>query len=199
MQILPNERVKMSHKVVLLGDSRVGKTSMITRQMLGYQPPVLGPTVGSQTAEVRVTIDTKDITLEIWDTAGQEIYRSIVPIYLRGARAVILVYDVTDPYSFASLVHWQEALRDTVPPGTPLYVVANKIDLAGQIAVSEPQAKQFAATHQAQFFRVSAITGQGLDILFETIAKRMTDGPEVLSAPRSFQLTPQKATAPCPC
>lgn len=112
------------------------------------------------------------------------------------ARAVILVYDVTDPNSFASLVHWHAVVPDTLPIGTPLYVAANKIDLAEQMGVNEPQARRFAAAHQAQFFRVSAITGEGLDILFEAIAGRMADGNELVSYPGKPRLTPRRQRPP---
>jgi small GTP-binding protein len=161
-------------KVVLLGDSRVGKTSLIARQLLGGAPSPENPTVGCHCCEIRVAIDYSEVALQVWDTAGQEMYRSLVPVYLRGARAALLVYDVTDVNSFGSLGHWFDILMDVVPAGASIYVVANKTDLENETVVVEEQAKQFAAVHGAHFFKVSAITGIGTQALFEAVAKGMS-------------------------
>jgi small GTP-binding protein len=160
-------------KVVLLGDSRVGKTSLITRQLLGNTPSAENPTVGCHCCEIRVAVGYSEVALQVWDTAGQEMYRSLVPVYLRGARAALLVYDVTDVNSFGSLGHWFDILAEVVPSGASLFVVANKIDLEAEAAVGDAQARQFAAVHGAQFFKVSAITGFGMQPLFDAIAKGM--------------------------
>jgi Ras-related protein Rab-21 len=162
-----------THKVVILGDSQVGKTSILTRQILGYHPMVQNPTIGCHCSEVHILLDGREVMLQLWDTAGQEIYRSLVPIYLRGARAAILVYDVTTPTSFVALSHWHRVLSEVVPHSINLYIVANKIDLEPQISVDNELGKQFAATNQAPFFKVSALTGQGVDVLFEAIARDM--------------------------
>jgi small GTP-binding protein len=103
-------------------------------------------------------------------------YRALVPVYLRNARAALLVYDVTDRESFHSLGHWYDILVDVVPSGLTIYVVGNKIDLEDSIVIEDVQAQRFADVHNAQFFKVSAATGDGLDQLFERIAKRMLEG-----------------------
>jgi Ras-related protein Rab-21 len=89
-----------AQKVVLLGDSRVGKTSIIARQLQGFQSPTVNPTIGCHCSEIAVGPDDSKIVLQVWDTAGQEMYRALVPVYLRNARAALLVYDVTDRESF---------------------------------------------------------------------------------------------------
>lgn len=167
-----------SHKVVLLGDSRVGKTSILARQMLGYQPPTQGPTIGCHYSEIRVTVDNQPVVLHVWDTAGQEMYRALVPVYLRGAQAALLVYDVTDRESFKSLGHWRDTLMDVVPPNTVVCIVGNKIDLEGEAVVDDDQARQFANQYGAKLFKVSAATGQGLDALFNEIATKILEGEE---------------------
>jgi small GTP-binding protein len=162
-----------THKVVILGDSQVGKTSILTRQILGYHPAIQGPTIGCHCSEIHVLFEGQELMLQLWDTAGQEMYRSLVPIYLRGARAAILVYDVTSPTSFAALEHWRSVLSEVVPHGINVYVVANKIDLEADASVDNKLGEQFAAAKQAPFFKVSAATGQGVEALFEAIAKDM--------------------------
>jgi small GTP-binding protein len=178
MQSASEAHDPFAHKVVILGDSRVGKTSMITRQMLGYQPATQNATIGCHCSEIHVIFDKKDITLQVWDTAGQEMYRALVPVYLRGAHAAILVYDVTDRSSFAALSHWYDVLIDVVPTGTSIYVVGNKIDLDADAVIEDGQAEQFAKEHDAELFKVSAITGQGLDAVFEAIARKLVEGVE---------------------
>jgi small GTP-binding protein len=165
-----------ANKVVILGDSRVGKTSIITRQMLGYQPATQNPTIGCHCSDIHFPFQGQDVSLQVWDTAGQELYRALVPVYLRNARAALLVYDVTDRESFQSLGHWYDILINVVPTGVRIYVVGNKIDLEDDAVIEDIQAKQFAEVHNAQFFKVSAATGDGLDQLFENIAKQMLEG-----------------------
>jgi small GTP-binding protein len=162
--------------VDLLGDSRVGKTSIITRQMLGYQPATQNPTIGCHCSDIHFPLDNQEVSLQVWDTAGQEMYRALVPVYLRNAQAALLVYDVTDRESFQSLGHWYGILTDVVPSGVNIFIVANKIDLEENAVIEDIHAKQFAEVHNAQFFRVSAVTGAGLDTLFEEIARKLLEG-----------------------
>ena len=164
-----------SHKVVILGDSRVGKTSILSRQMLGYQPPTQNPTIGCHCSEIHVTVDGNATTLQVWDTAGQEMYRALVPVYLRGAQAAILVYDITDKESFRSISHWYDILVDVVSTGTPIFLVGNKIDLQSEAVVEDQQAIAFATAHGSQLYKVSALTGSGLDQLFHAIAQKIIE------------------------
>jgi small GTP-binding protein len=171
---LPSDQSPL-HKVVLLGDSRVGKTSIITRQMQGFQPTVVNPTIGCHCSDIQITVDSRTVVLQVWDTAGQEMYRALVPVYLRGAHAALLVFDVTDRESFTSLGHWHDTLSEVVPPSTVVYVVGNKQDLDEHV-IDDGQAKQFADAHNAQYHKVSAITGQGIDELFEAVAQKVSEG-----------------------
>jgi small GTP-binding protein len=160
-------------KVVLLGDSRVGKTSLISRKTQSDASLNPKPTVGCHCSEVSITLQRKLITLQVWDTAGQEMYRALVPVYLRSANAAILVYDRTDEDSFLALTHWCSLLDDTVPPSTPVFLAANKIDLPNAV-VNDDLGEQFAAKRKAHFHRISALTGDGVDELFVAIAEELS-------------------------
>jgi small GTP-binding protein len=162
-------------KVVLLGDSRVGKTSIIARQIQGFHPAAVSSTIGCHCSELQISVDQRLFNLQVWDTAGQEMYRALVPVYLRGAQAALLVYDVSDRESFISLGHWYDTLIDVVPPSTAIYVVGNKIDLESHV-IDDAQAQQFAVAHNAQLYKVSALSGQGLDDLFEAVARKLGKG-----------------------
>jgi small GTP-binding protein len=187
-----------SYKVVLLGDSRVGKTSIITRQMLGYQPATQNPTIGCHCSDIHFSLDNQEVSLQVWDTAGQETYRALVPVYLRNAQTALLVYDVTDRESFQSLGHWHEILTEVVPSGVNIYVVANKIDLEESAVIEDIQGKQFAEVHNAQFFKVSAVTGVGLDALFEQIARKMLEGTMLQQQGSVVDINPQEKKS-CSC
>jgi small GTP-binding protein len=160
------------YKIVLLGDSRVGKTTLIARKVQADYQLNLKPTVGCHCNTLSLMVDRKTVTLQVWDTAGQEMYRALVPVYLRGASAAILVYDRTETESFQALPHWCSLLEDTVPAGTPIYLVANKLDLH-RVVVPDSLGLQFATQRKSKFYKVSALTGDGVDSLFDEIAADM--------------------------
>lgn len=161
------------HKVVLLGDSRVGKTSLLCRQLHGFQPPSQTPTIGCHCSELSMDVDGKTVTLQVWDTAGQEMYRALVPVYLRGADVALIIYDITDMDSFQNLSQWFEQLADTVPQEIPVFIIGNKIDLNRQQMIDDEQAKSFANRHHARFTKTSAVTGEGVEELFKAVAKEL--------------------------
>ena len=188
---LDHSEPELQFKVVLLGDSQVGKTSLINRQLHGYQPPNPNPTIGCHCNEILMKVNDREIILQVWDTAGQEIYRALVPVYLRGAKAAIILYDITEAESFNSLSRWYEFLHGTVSDTTPTFLVANKIDLISpnllttekqtnynpqykpRQAVDDDEARIFAEANDSKFFKVSAIKGIGIDDLFTAIAEEM--------------------------
>ena len=121
-------------KVVLLGSQGTGKTSIILRyttQAFQVQPA----TIGSSLHTRKSVHDGVRVSLQIWDTAGQERFRSMAPIYYRGAHVCVLVYDISDRRSFDDVKSWLEELGRTVPKETIIYVVGNKVDLRSQRAV----------------------------------------------------------------
>jgi small GTP-binding protein len=168
-----SDRRRPQHKVVLLGDSRVGKTSLIQRQFQGFEPQPPIPTIGCHCRDFLFTIDGKPFTLQVWDTAGQEMYRALVPVYLRGADGAIVLYDLTERESFDSLHHWIAMLDETLPAETIVFIVANKADLEEQGAVKDEDGMAYAVQHRASFFKSSAITGQGVDEIFQGMANEL--------------------------
>jgi small GTP-binding protein len=188
MQTLGDQTGSAGHKVVILGDSRVGKTSILSRQMHGHQPQIQSPTIGCHCSEISVQAKSGKVTLQVWDTAGQEMYRALVPVYLRGAEAAILVYDVTDRESFKSLGHWYDLLVSVLPPTTIVCLVGNKIDLGNEAVVEDQQAKTFAQVHGSQLFKVSAMSGEGLQNLFESLAELVAEKTIGEKGPQSIVL-----------
>lgn len=123
-------------KVVLLGSQGVGKTSLILRYTTRTFTPSAAPaTIGSSLHTRKLVHGGVRVKLQIWDTAGQERFRSMAPIYYRGAHVCVLVYDISDRQSFEDVRSWLEELGKTVPKETVIYVVGAKIDLERRRAV----------------------------------------------------------------
>ena len=168
-------------KVVLLGDSKVGKTSILCQQLNGYQTANHHPTIGCHCNDVAILVEGRPVNMQIWDTAGQEMYRALVPVYVRGASAAIIVYDVTDMGSFASIKSWVDLVRDNVPYEVPLFIVGNKTDLSA-VAVSDDEAEALAASLEAKLYKTSALTGEGVSKVFSDVALGMSQNKVVDAA-----------------
>jgi small GTP-binding protein len=116
-------------KVVLLGSQGVGKTSLILRYTTrAFDPTPHAATIGSSLHTRKLVHDGVRVKLQIWDTAGQERFRSMAPIYYRGAHVCVLVYDTTDRQSFEDVRSWLDELGRTVPKDTVIFVAGAKID-----------------------------------------------------------------------
>jgi small GTP-binding protein len=170
--------VPSGFKVVVLGNSGAGKTSILQYALRGMPKMGLQNTIGCECHSITVNLPVdKSVSLKIWDTAGQEIYKSIVPVYVRDAAAALLVYDVTDMTSFSSLDYWHALLMEEQQSESILiYIVANKMDLKDQAAVPEGQARNFADERRGRFACVSALDGTGIKELFEIIADDCLQG-----------------------
>ncbi|KAH0786138.1 ras-related protein Rab6 isoform X2 [Histomonas meleagridis] len=158
-----------SLKVVFLGDANVGKTSIINRALKGMFTDEIQETIGAYCQQKTIDIDGNDVTLDIWDTAGQEKFRSLAPMYYRGAAAVILVYSITDLNSFQELNTWINDLKQNGSPQI-LFIVGNKADLEDQRVISTEDGESFAKNVSATFFEVSAKVGTSIEELFSSVA-----------------------------
>jgi small GTP-binding protein len=165
---------QLAAKVVLLGDSGVGKTSII-HAWIKNDDPFDSPTVTCQTHPGIVQVDGRDIRLQVWDTAGQEKFRSMVPIYVRNSRAIVLVYDVANPDSFESLETWITSISEHVSPPYVMSIVGNKSDLrtTARTVVETSTGRDFAGEKNAHFCEVSAQNGVGIAELFSLIASEV--------------------------
>ena len=163
------------YRVVLLGKQATGKTCIIAQFINGSFDP---GTISSLTAQfIRKTIqfaDGKNITLDIWDTAGQEKYRAIAKIYYKEARAVILVYDITDESSFIEIKeYWYEQVKLFARKDVIFAVAANKNDLNEERKVSDDEGKKFADEIGAIFVSTSAKNADGIQALFDNVGQKI--------------------------
>lgn len=174
-------------KVVLLGNSGTGKTSIID-YMMGAPNKNTVPTIMCQGNSIAIDTGSSTVDLRVWDTAGQEVYRSIVPIYLRDAAAALLVYDATDIRSFTGIDKWYSLLLEEAQSNCAVFVVENKIDLPNPV-VGEEQARALAQQLDAGFARVCAINGTGIKELFVDVAKAVA-GSERRTEDRPIAVDP---------
>ncbi|OHS93944.1 GTP-binding protein YPT31/YPT8 [Tritrichomonas foetus] len=161
----------MKAKIVLIGDSGVGKTSMINRLTKNEFTIDYTPTVGGNVANYVINTDKGTVHFGVWDTAGQEQYRSLVPLYFQGADAIVIVYDITERRSFNSLSEWTSLIRENLRPDILIALVGNKLDAQDKRAVSTDEPTKACNEHNLFVFEeVSAKTGQGIQDLLEVIA-----------------------------
>ena len=162
-----------SIKITLIGDSGVGKTCIIFRFISNEFSANTLTTDGVSYSKKEITYNDKKIQLDIWDTAGQEQYRSLGKHFYKDSFIVILVYNITIKESFDNLKNiWLEDVVNYGEEYKVLAVVGNKCDLYEQEAVSEQEARKFAEENNALFFIVSAKDGTNIDLLFESCVNK---------------------------
>ena len=156
-----------SVKLVLLGDSGVGKTSIVTQYVSGTAPDNVNPTIGAAFVTKDVNIDGQQLELLIWDTAGQEVYRGLAPMYYRSALIAIIVFDVTKAESFDSVSYWIKELKTNVEESIVILVCGNKIDLEEKRVIEFQSANSMANENGALYAETSASSGAGVDRMFQ--------------------------------
>ena len=167
----------ISCKIVLLGETGVGKTSIITRYIANSFSQVVMTSTGSSFFSKKIEInENKRVKLQIWDTAGQEKYRSLAKIFYQSASVAILVYDVTLKRTFANLKeYWVGEIKANAPDDIILAIAANKSDDYINQEVNIQEAKDLAKSLNAIFVCTSAKLGNGIDDLFKMVAEKFID------------------------
>jgi small GTP-binding protein len=156
-------------RVVTLGDSGVGKTALITRMKTGEFFATTIPTIGAGVTLLDTEIESGNFSLQIWDTAGQELYRSIIPVYFKGAMLALLVFSIADRPSFDHLDSWLNEIHRHADEGIEIILVASKYDVMVH-RIEDDNAKQYAADHELKLFFTSACTGQNVAELLHFVA-----------------------------
>ena len=154
------------YKLIFLGDQSVGKSCILNRFMNDTFIENYQATIGLDFQSKNVQIENQDIHLLLYDTAGQEKFRSLIPMYTRDANIVLLVYDISNRDSFSHLPDWLKDLTNVNFDEVIFAIVANKVDLSGKREVTAEEGQKFADDHNFIFQEISAKTGLGFSELF---------------------------------
>ena len=164
---------KKNIKITLLGDSGVGKTCIIKKVTKDLFDEISIPTIGGSFASKTFKIDDKIYNCDFWDTAGQEIYRSMGRIFYKDCYIVCFVYDITKEETFKSLkTIWYPELKTYGEKYQVIGIAANKCDLYASEKVSEEESRQFADEIDAFYMQKKKKTGDNINLLFETLLKK---------------------------
>ncbi|CAI5441350.1 unnamed protein product [Caenorhabditis angaria] len=175
MSIIEDVKHDYKFKVVLLGEGAVGKSSLVMRYVKNKFTSRHLSTIQASFQTQKIQIDDDEVELNIWDTAGQEKYHALGPIYYRGSNGVLLIFDVTDQRSFEKVKMWVRELRATLGNSAVLMIVGNKIDMENERTVSRETAEEYAKTENAFYSETSAKENIGISTAFETLTEKMIE------------------------
>ncbi|CAL9087549.1 ras-related protein [Musa troglodytarum] len=156
-------------KVVLIGDSGVGKSNLLSRFTRDEFSLESKSTIGVEFATRSIRVEDKVIKAQIWDTAGQERYRAITSAYYRGAVGALVVYDITRHVTFENIERWLKELRDHTDSNIVIMLVGNKADLRHLRAVNTEDAKDFSEKENAFFMETSALESMNVENAFTEV------------------------------
>lgn len=183
-------------KIVLVGDTQVGKTCLVKRLTSGIYTDNNPATIGAAFQNCIIQTENGNVSLQIWDTAGQEKFRALAPMYYRSASVAILCFDLTNAATFVGLEQWAAELAEKAAYTLKLVVVGNKKDLIDDRKISFEDANEFATKHGAIFYtETSSKTGEGVSDLFHKIAA--SGQIETIYSPPPLEKATQKQSGSC--
>ena len=156
-------------QILLIGDSSVGKTSLIQRYVNGIfkdEKDVYLPTVGLDFYTKHEIINNMNVEVRLWDTAGQERFKSLTPNYFKNAEGVMLTYDITNMESFENLKYWINSIKTHLGDKNifiPIIIVGNKLDMEDKRKITKENADKLSKEYNYKYFETSAKTGEGVD------------------------------------
>ena len=164
----------LSFKIIVVGDSGVGKSCLTMKGTKNHFEECYSPTVGFEFFTFNIKIDDKNIKLQIWDTCGQEAYRSLITSFYRNASLAILVYSIDNQNSFDDIEAWLNEIKSQSNPETKIFLIGNKTDLEDQRQIPVETAMVFSTEHSFNFFiETSAKTGFNAQNVFIQAAKEL--------------------------
>ena len=160
-------------KYIIIGDAAVGKSNLLLRYTHGQFKPEYQLTIGVEFGAKNIQINNKIFRIQIWDTAGQENFRSITRAYYKNSVCALVVYDISSRDSFNNVGTWVEDCKNQSPKTIFMALVGNKSDLEDKRAVSYEEGKDFADKNEMMFFETSAKTGVNVDEIFSQTANEI--------------------------
>ena len=164
---MAEEEYEMMVKVILIGDSAVGKTNIMSKYLKNQFIEDSKATVGVEFGSKLFTINGHNIKAQIWDTAGQEKYKAITGAYYKGSKGAFVVYDITKKDTFESVDKWINDLKSTGDPKMTIIIIGNKVDLEHKRGVLKEQGEEKAKSFGCAFLETSAFSGDNIEKGFE--------------------------------
>ena len=156
-----------SFKIIVIGDSSVGKSCLTLRGTKDKYKDFYTPTIGFEFLALNIKINNKIIRLQIWDTCGQEIYRSLIESFYRNSSLAMLVYAVDNQQSFENLENWLDEIKCQTHPNLKIFLIGNKIDLEDSRIISKEKGEHFFSSYNLDYFiETSAKTGENAQKVF---------------------------------
>ena len=162
-------------KVLLVGNSVVGKSSLILRYVDQIWNDVFVPTIGVDFKVKSLEIENKSIKLQIWDTAGQERFRNVISSYFKGAHGILLIFDITSRDSFKELENWLVEVEKNASTQILKILIGNKCDLEEEREISKDEGEAFAMRNGMQYIETSAKINTNVNEAFEALSKIMVE------------------------
>ena len=170
-----SSKYKNLFKIILIGNSGVGKSSILHRYMKRTFDSNYKVTIGVDFFMKSLTINEQMVKIQIWDTAGQEKYKSMVSSYYRGAHVALIVFDLTSHASFEALPSWVEIFFKNGPEQKNTILIGNKKDLVEERQVSQEEVELFSQTNNMIYFETSAKDGDNIDYVFSYTAEKLLE------------------------
>ena len=162
----------LSFKIILVGDSGVGKSCLSIKASRNYFEDFYSPTVGFEFLTFNVKVEDQNIKLQIWDTCGQEVYRSLISSFYRSASLAIIVYSIDSEESFSNIEKWLNDIKSQSNPNIKIFLIGNKADLEDKRQVTKENGEIFFKQNKLSFFtETSAKTGFNVQNVFIEVAK----------------------------
>ena len=171
--MIDDDSYDLLYKIIIIGDSNVGKSNILSRYTKDQFQGNSKATVGVELGTKFVKVEGVGAKLQIWDTAGQERYRSLTSSYYKGCHGCFIVYDITNEASFESISTWYEQAVKEAGKDVSLILVGNKCDLENERKVSKEQGEEKARSMNASFFETSALSKVNIDDIFNEIVNNI--------------------------
>ena len=181
-----NEKIEKSFKILLLGDSSVGKTCFLLRYCDKSFQDVHLSTIGLDYRLKSMTLkNNKNIKLQIWDTAGQDRFRAITKNYYKGANGIILIYDVTNMQTYENVKNWISQIKEEASPNVIIYLVGNKIDVPDeQRLIKAEDGQKIADEFNLPFKEASAKDGTNVNEIFQELLEEIDEKYAKIEVPK---------------
>ena len=195
IKIIMNESFDCTLKLLVVGDSSVGKTNFISRFLTDQFNNNYFTTSGIDLKQKSIEVKNKNVRIQIWDTAGQEKYKSITRNLFLKVMGAIILYDITNEKSFSVLKDWVKLIKEECGSHMQIIIVGNKCDIEDQRKVNQDDAINFAKENNYEYIETSCKTGENVEKTVKTLCEKILDNND-LGVDVSFRLDTSSFMAP---